>query len=96
MKSFYLFLSLLLLACGQEINDLPITKGSELAVAARQQIGVTTSYDPAYASMKYPGGDIPKEKGVCTDVTIRALRLQGFDLQKLVHEDMKKNFYKIS
>lgn len=94
MKVFSVFLSLLLFACGQEIKDSPITKGGELAAAARQQIEVTTSYDPAYVSMSYPGGDIPKKKGVCTDVVIRALRVQGFDLQKLVHEDMKKNFSK--
>lgn len=94
MKAFSIFLSLFLLTCGQEIKDSPITKGGELAVAARQQIGVNISYDPAYVSIKYPRGDIPKQKGVCTDVAIRALRLRGFDLQKLVHEDMKKNFSK--
>jgi uncharacterized protein YijF (DUF1287 family) len=44
-------------------------------------------------SLSYPGGDPPREKGVCTDVIIRALRdALGMDLQKLVHEDMKKAF----
>ncbi|NYY78041.1 hypothetical protein DMI69_02655 [Escherichia coli] len=33
-----------------------------------------------------------KERGVCSDVVIRALRSQKVDLQKLVHEDMAKNF----
>ena len=32
------------------------------------------------------------DRGVCTDVVIRALRQLNFDLQKEVHEDMKKNF----
>lgn len=43
--------------------------------------------------LKYPGGDVPIERGVCTDVVIRAMR-DGLakDLQKLVHEDMAKNF----
>ena len=59
---------------------------------ARRQIGVTTVYDPAYVSLAYPGGDVPKDRGVCTDVVIRALRLKGLDLQKAVHEDMKANF----
>jgi len=49
-------------------------------------------YDPSYFSIDYPGGDIPKEKGVCTDVIIRAYRKVGIDLQKEVHEDMKANF----
>lgn len=50
------------------------------------------SYDPSYVVMKYPNGDVPKNKGVCTDVVIRAYRKLGIDLQKEVHEDMKKNF----
>ncbi|MBL7789191.1 MAG: DUF1287 domain-containing protein [Chitinophagales bacterium] len=49
-------------------------------------------YDPAYVVLKYPMGDVPANKGVCTDVVIRAYRKLGVDLQKLVHEDMSKNF----
>lgn len=66
--------------------------GTDLAAAASAQIGVTVVYDPAYISLKYPGGDVPMERGVCCDVVIRALRKHGVDLQKLVHEDMKSNF----
>ena len=67
----------------------------KIVEAARKQIGVTVSYDPAYVGLDYPGGDIPREKGVCTDVLVRALRDGiGKDLQKLVHEDMKANFAK--
>lgn len=50
------------------------------------------SYDPGYFSIGYPNGDVPKDKGVCTDVIIRAYRKLGIDLQKEVHEDMKANF----
>lgn len=63
-----------------------------LIAAARKQIGVTKTYDPAYVSLAYPNGDLPIERGVCTDVVIRAMRQNGIDLQKEVHEDMKKNF----
>lgn len=49
-------------------------------------------YDPSYFSIAYPNGDVPAEKGVCTDVVIRAYRKVGIDLQKRVHEDMKTNF----
>lgn len=66
--------------------------GARLAAAASAQIGVTTLYDSAYVALKYPGGDVPLERGVCCDVVIRALRKQGIDLQVLVHEDMKANF----
>ncbi len=64
-----------------------------LVAAARSQIGVTTRYDGSYEPLTYPGGDIPIERGVCTDVVIRALRQSHqWDLQKLVHLDMKAHF----
>ncbi|MBW1298087.1 DUF1287 domain-containing protein [Aquimarina litoralis] len=52
------------------------------------------TYDPSYFSISYPNGDVPSDKGVCTDVVIRAYRKLGIDLQKEVHEDMKVNFSK--
>jgi len=70
-----------------------ITIGQALVEAARAQIGVTTIYDPAYVQLGYPMGDIPRERGVCCDVVIRALRdALGADLQSLVHDDMRANF----
>lgn len=60
--------------------------------AARSQIGKTLRYDPAYTRLAYPMGDVPLEKGVCTDVVIRALRQQNMNLQALVHRDMKSHF----
>lgn len=65
---------------------------ASIAEAARKQIGVTTSYDPKYVALSYPNGDVATDRGVCTDVVIRALRQHGIDLQKLVHEDMKNHF----
>lgn len=50
-------------------------------------------YDPSYFSIDYPNGDVPSDRGVCTDVIIRAYRKIGIDLQKEVHEDMKANFH---
>jgi uncharacterized protein YijF (DUF1287 family) len=58
-------------------------------------IALTTqhvSYDPTYFKIAYPNGDVPADKGVCTDVVVRAYRKIGVDLQQLVHEDMKVNF----
>ena len=65
-----------------------------LVDAARSQIGKTLIYDGSYQSMKYPNGDVSFERGVCTDVVIRALRASShdIDLQKVVHLDMKSNF----
>ena len=71
------------------------TNNVDIVAAARKQIGVTVGYDPAYRRLAYPGGDVPRSSGVCTDVVIRALRdARKVDLQKLVHEDMKANFAK--
>jgi uncharacterized protein len=69
------------------------TAAEKLAAAASAQLGVTTGYDPSWTSISYPDGDVPRSTGVCADVIIRAARdALGLDLQKLVHEDMSKNF----
>jgi uncharacterized protein YijF (DUF1287 family) len=61
----------------------------DIVAAARRQVGVTIHYDSAYRTLKYPGGDVPADRGVCTDVIVRALRTaRAVDLQRLVHEDL--------
>jgi len=67
---------------------------TKLADAALDLTKQQVSYDPTYFQLKYPNGDVPANKGVCTDVVIRAYRKLGIDLQKLVHEDMQANFSK--
>jgi len=66
-------------------------KRAALANAALAEVGITTVYDPSYVQLDYPGGDVPMDRGVCTDVVIRALRKLDVDLQVLVHEDKKKS-----
>jgi uncharacterized protein YijF (DUF1287 family) len=60
--------------------------------AGLEQTSYTLYYDQGYTQIKYPGGDVPLERGACTDVIIRAFRKAGVDLQREVHEDMKRNF----
>jgi len=60
----------------------------EFLAAARSQIGVTVRYDSSYQRIPYPNGDVPIERGVCTDVLIRAYRKLNIDLQSLIHQDM--------
>ena len=74
------------------LAGLPAVNHKKLVADARSQIWVTVFYDSAYRKIAYPGGDVPAYKGVCADVVVRALRGQGLDLQKLIHEDMQKNF----
>ena len=69
------------------------TPASPIVAAARGQVGKTVIYDPSYVRLEYPRGDVPIDRGVCTDVVIRALRdALDVDLQKLLHEDMKTAF----
>jgi uncharacterized protein len=56
------------------------------------QTAYTLSYDPSYVRLDYPGGDVPLDRGVCSDVVVRAFRKAGVDLQKEVHEDMTRAF----
>lgn len=60
--------------------------------SALEQAKHGASYDASYVKLTYPGGDVSPERGVCTDVVIRALRAAGYDLQKLIREDMRTNF----
>lgn len=61
----------------------------QVIASAIDQTRLTTGYDPAYVSIAYPGGDVPLETGVCSDVIVRAFRKAGIDLQREIHEDMK-------
>ena len=71
----------------------PASRAQQLIAAARRQVGVTVTYDPAYSRLGFPGGDVPRGKGVCTDVLIRAYRdAFGVDLQALVNADMRRAF----
>lgn len=67
--------------------------GVPLAKAAEDQVGITVVYDGSYQGIAFPGGDIPRSHGVCTDVVIRAMRdAWDIDLQLAVNRDMKRAF----
>jgi len=89
-KSFSIIIFLLFVFTANAQNPF----AQKLSDAALSLTKDRVTYDPAYFSIKYPNGDVPADKGVCTDVVIRAYRKLGIDLQKEVHEDMKKNFSK--
>lgn len=99
MNTFRNFASLLALALLTIVmspgasSALDQASATALIMAARAQVGVTVIYDPAYIRLAYPGGDVLPDRGVCTDVIIRAMRQAlALDLQKLVHDDMRRNF----
>jgi uncharacterized protein len=90
----FLRVAVLLVVVQAAVADSSQDQTGKLIAAARAQIGVTKYYDSAYTVIAYPNGDVPIERGVCTDVLIRAYRDIGIDLQRLVHEDMRDNFAK--
>jgi uncharacterized protein YijF (DUF1287 family) len=65
----------------------------DVLIGAKKEVLNAESYTAKaedYIGMAYPGGDVPRTIGVCTDVIIRAVRNAGWDLQKELHEDIKK------
>ena len=75
-----------------KLSEIKSAEIRKLLESASEQMNQTKNYDPNYAVIAYPNGDVPVETGVCSDVVIRAFRKAGVDLQKEVHEDMMANF----
>lgn len=73
-------------------DSIADTFSEKLSQASISIIDPSIDYDPAYFSIQYPNGDVPKNKEVCTDVVIRSYRKLNIDLQQEVHEDMLENF----
>jgi uncharacterized protein YijF (DUF1287 family) len=82
-------------AGAEHVRTLPV-QGSpvvrRVVAAAIEQTHYTSRYDAAYVQLDYPGGDVPLDRGACTDVIVRAFRKGGVDLQQSVHEDMARDF----
>jgi uncharacterized protein YijF (DUF1287 family) len=68
------------------------TAAQRILAGAREEVRRGVGYREGYEDMHYPGGDVARDHGVCTDVVIRSFRAAGYDLQKLIHEDMKGHF----
>jgi uncharacterized protein YijF (DUF1287 family) len=63
---------------------------TEVLTAAKTQVEKHALYTVAamrVIPMSFPGGDIPAEQAVCTDIVVRALRGADLDLQAMVFED---------
>lgn len=86
-RYWLLFVSLFLSACVAAEGD-----PNGLVEAAIDRTHHAVRYDGSYRAIDYPGGDVPADIGVCTDVVIRSYRALGVDLQVLVHEDMSSDF----
>ncbi len=90
---FYLAASVSVLPHPVEAQQSADTAARQLIAAAIERTRHRVAYDGAYRKLGYPGGDVPDDVGVCTDLVIRAYRSGlGIDLQKEVHEDMVRTF----
>ena len=76
----------------QVVSAAPDDHRARLVDAALERTHHSVTYDGSYRRIAYPGGDVPDDVGVCTDVVIRAYREIGIDLQRDVHEDMAGAF----
>jgi len=85
-------LFLLIVLAGPAGAEQNLSRIGRVLEGAYQQVGTTTIYDGSYRRLPFPGGDIPLERGVCSDVLVRAYRHAGLDLQLLVNQDMSRSF----
>lgn len=88
----YILTLILIIGLGFQTHAQENSFSQKLSNAALILTKDKVRYDPTYFKIDYPNGDVPKDRGVCTDVVIRAYRRLGIDLQKEVHIDMKSNF----
>jgi uncharacterized protein YijF (DUF1287 family) len=82
------------LVAGAARAELPLTaeRAGRLVAAAIERTLQPEVYDGSYVRIPYPNGDVPEDRGVCTDLVVRSYRALGVDLQRLVHEDMRRDF----
>lgn len=62
----------------------------DVVIGARKVALNGAAYGTQYVKIPYPGGDVPRAGGVCTDTIVRALRNAGIDLQREVFEDIRR------
>ncbi len=92
MIRVFLYAALLLLVTLGHAQVATSRTATKILEGAKIQAREGATYTVGYFKIGYPNGDIDRNKGVCTDVVIRALRHAGYDLQRLIHEDMGKRF----
>jgi len=71
---------------------LSVQEEQAIVGRARQELERVTTYDASWMeTTAYPMGDIPWNRGACTDVVVRSLREIGIDLQQVVHDDIARD-----
>ncbi len=69
-------------------DDDGIPDALDIVIGAKKVALNAAPYGGDYIPIAFPGGDVPRAMGVCTDVIVRALRNAGIDLQKEMYDDI--------
>ena len=62
----------------------------DVLIGAKKTVLNADAYTEGYFGMKYPMGDVERAISVCTDVIVRAVRNAGIDIQRELHEDIRR------
>ena len=63
----------------------------DILIGGKKTVLNGARYGAGYIEISYPMGDVPRDRGVCTDVVIRAVRNAGIDLQRELHRDIGRS-----
>lgn len=63
----------------------------DLLIGAQKTVLNGADYGAGYIHLAYPNGDVPRDRGVCTDVVVRAVRNAGTDIQSALQDDIKRS-----
>src|SRR5206468_5287597 len=61
----------------------------DVLLGARKLVLNRAEYTEGYFRISFPGGDVPRGVGVCSDTIVRAYRNAGIDLQRRVADDIR-------
>lgn len=75
---------------GEDYDGDGLVNPLDVLLGAKKLCLNKAAYVSNYRALRYPGGDVPRTEGVCTDTLVRALRNAGWDLQQAIHEDATK------
>jgi hypothetical protein len=75
---------------GEDRDGDGLVNSLDVLLGAKKLCLNKAAYVSNYRALRYPGGDVPRTEGVCTDTLVRALRNAGWDLQREIHEDAAK------
>jgi uncharacterized protein YijF (DUF1287 family) len=73
------------LVSAQDQNQNGTPDSMDIVIGARREVSNGTVYDGAY----FQGGYPPEGRGACTDVIWRAFSAAGYDLKKMIDEDIR-------